>query len=206
MRTLIDHLRSFNRKERFILLREALGEATFRLDEDFRRRLGGLLGVSIPADAFVAMDYHFDWLQMALYLADNPSPAMPIPNDGLVRGNQEDTDLLVAFENGRTTHLVLVEAKVEIGWTNKQLRSKAERLASIFEQGRLGADLATPHFVLVSPSESAGIKTDSWPDWMTSRGKPIWMKLPRPHGLRKVTRCTAEEVRSARGHYLRIDP
>ena len=206
MPTLIEYLRSFNRKERFILLREALGGETFRLNESFRRRLGDLLGISIPADAFVAMDYHLDWLQTSLYLTATPSPPKPIPNDGLVSGNQEDVDLLVAFEDSATTHLVLIEAKVETGWTNKQLRSKADRLDLIFRHRRPGADLATPYFVLMSPSEPARITTDGWPDWMRPGGKPMWMELPRPDGLRKVTRCTAEGTVSAGGHYLRIDP
>ena len=54
MSALIEHLRSFNRKERFILLREALGSDT--LGDAFRRRLGDCIGVPVPADAFVAMD------------------------------------------------------------------------------------------------------------------------------------------------------
>ena len=140
MLNLIEHLRSFNRKERFILLTEALGRE--RLGEDFRRRLGEAIGMTIPADAYVAMDYHLDWLQMALHLADNPPPKEPIRNDDLVTGNQEDSDLLVAFDHELTTHIVLIEAKVETGWTNKQLNSKAERLSRIFGEGRPGVHLA----------------------------------------------------------------
>ncbi len=44
MSDLITHLRSFNRKERFILLRESLGASTFSLHNNFRERLGNLLG------------------------------------------------------------------------------------------------------------------------------------------------------------------
>ncbi|MDE2668487.1 MAG: hypothetical protein OXI51_02405 [Chloroflexota bacterium] len=68
MATLIEHLESFNRKERFILLKEALGEGTFRLDAGFRDTLGAAVDVTIPPNAFVAMDYHLDWIQMALHL------------------------------------------------------------------------------------------------------------------------------------------
>ena len=60
----------------------------------------------------------------------------------------------MAFDGESTTHLVLVEAKVETGWTNKQLKSKAERLAQIFGEGRPGAHLTTPHYVLASPQTS----------------------------------------------------
>ena len=96
MSALIEHLRSFNRKERFFLLRHALGVSTFRLDKAFREALGDEMGLSIPNDAWVAMDYHLDWLQMAVYLAGKPKPPGPIRNEGLIKANQEDIDLLVA--------------------------------------------------------------------------------------------------------------
>ncbi len=205
MSALIEYLRSFNRKERFILLREALGEDTFTLDEDFRLRLGAVIGVKVPAGAFVAMDYHLDWLQMALYLSTTPSPPLPIGNNDLFMANQEDADLLVAFDEGATTHLVLLEAKVETGWTNSQLKSKAQRLRLIFAPGRPGVDLAIPHFVLASPKRSTRLRTDTWPRWMTRGGSPLWMELPRPKGLHKVTRCTADQKAAASGLYLKID-
>ena len=110
----IHYLGLLNRKERFHLLREALGKKTFRLDERFRIRLQSCLydspcdAVSIPPDAFVAMDYHLDWIAMALRLAaDGPErarrdrfPLDGIANDGLVSGTQQDVDLLVAFPAG----------------------------------------------------------------------------------------------------------
>ena len=206
MSNLITHLRSFNRKERFILLREALGTDTFCLDDAFRERLGDLLGVTVPADAFVAMDYHLDWLQMALFLAATSSPPSSIPNDDLFKANQEDVDLLVAFDDAATTHLVLLEAKMETGWTNSQLRSKAERLRLIFGTGRPGAGLATPHYVLASPKRPGLLDVDEWPGWMKRDREPVWMPLPKPPGLRKVTRCTKDGRVSASGGFLRIDP
>ena len=205
MSELIEHLRSFNRKERFILLSDALGRE--RLGDSFRRRLGDCIGVTVPTDAYVAMDYHLDWLQMALYLAEQPKPHERIPNDDLVAGNQEDADLLVAFDGESTTHLVLVEAKVETGWTNRQLKSKAERLARIFGEGRPGEHLATPHYVLASPRPpSENVSTEGWPPWMMREDRPVWMELKRPPGLRKVTRCDGDGRPSAAGEFLRIDP
>ncbi len=196
MSELLGHLRSFNRKERFILLTEALG--THVLGEGFRTRLGKAIGVTVPADAYVAMDYHLDWLQMALYLAGTAQPPARIRNDRLVTGNQEDVDLLVAFDGESTTHLALVEAKVETGWTNSQLRSKAGRLSRIFDEGRPGAHLATPHYLLMSPDPpSVAVGTAGWPDWM---------ELTRPPDLRKVTRCDEGGRPSALGGFLRIDP
>ncbi len=204
MSTLIEHLRSFNRKERFILLREALGSDT--VGDAFRRRLGDSIGKAVPDDAFVAMDYHLDWLQMALYLAATPSPPERIPNDQLVSGNQEDADLLVAFNGDSTTHVVLIEAKVEANWTNRQLNSKAGRLSRIFGKARPGVHLATPHCVLASPEPPPpGISTAEWPEWMKPRGEPVWMELERPAGLKKPTRCTARGRTSRRGRFVRID-
>ena len=97
--------------------------------------------MTVPADAFVAMDYHLDWIQMALYLARTPDPPRPIPKEAVlgdgqknINENQMDVDLLVAFDEGATTHLVLVEAKMETGWTNQQLCSKATRLRQHLRQ------------------------------------------------------------------------
>ena len=206
MSDLITHLRSFNRKERFILLQEALGADTFCLDDDFRKRLGEAVGVTIPADAFVAMDYHLDWIQMSLYLAATPAPPSPIPNDNddLFKANQEDVDLLVAFDSAATTHLVLVEAKMETRWTNSQLRSKAERLRRIFGTGRPGTGLAKPYFVLASPNRPERLEVEKWAGWMKQNREPVWMPLPKPPNLCKVTRCTEEGRASATGGFLGI--
>ena len=205
MSALVEHLRSFNRKERFILLREALGDHTFLLDDDFRRRLEQCVGLTIPQDAFVAMDYHLDWLQMSLYLAANPSPTQPMPNDGLVTATQRDVDLLVAFDEGATTHLLLLEAKMETAWNSEQLRKKAKRLRCIFGPDRPGTDQVDLRLVLLSPGEPTLPDSIKWPDKMKPKGKPLWMELPRPPGLRKVTRCRKDLTPSARGTFLRID-
>lgn len=204
---LIALLRSFNRKERQILLSEVLrpeeGEEAFSLDAGFRKRLGGKIGVAVPADAYVAMDYHLDWLAMALYLAATPDPPERICNDGLFEANQEDVDLLVAFEAADGAHLALIEAKGVTGWTNAQQDSKARRLRRIFGDV---SGLATPHFVLMSPKRPAGIEASDWPGWMRRPdGEPYWLELPLPGGLRKATRCDADGNNAAEGRFLRLD-
>ncbi len=86
MSRLIEHLRSLDRKERFAVLHDALGfhpEAP-RLDEGFREKLATCIGRPVPAYAFLAMDYHLDWIRLALYLAENPhiqpeTPCMDAP-------------------------------------------------------------------------------------------------------------------------------
>lgn len=141
MPQLIEYLRKFNRKERFILLSHVLGpqaEEVFRLNPCFRGKLERELDLKIPKKAFVAMDYHLDWIQMALYLAGQVTPMIDtIPNRDkkLFEANQRDIDLLIAFREGGTskpTHIVLIEAKADTGWNNRQLKEKAVRLNRIF--------------------------------------------------------------------------
>ena len=207
MATLLDNLRSLNRKERFILLREALGQDTFTLDSAFRASLKRSCGVDVPPGAFVAMDYHLDWIQMALYMAENPEAEAPLPDPDqeLFKANQQDVDLLVAFEGRSTTHIVLIEAKADTGWNNKQLCLKADRLCLIFGRDGTRYDFATPHFLLASPKESKRLHSDEWPPWMAPDRVAKWVKLPLPQGLMKVTRCTLQGETSELGGYLRFD-
>ena len=53
MSDLIEILRQFNRKERFFLIGQALGNEAFSLAERFRQELGEVIGVKIPGNAFV---------------------------------------------------------------------------------------------------------------------------------------------------------
>ena len=182
MTNLIRYLKKFNRKERYWLLHNALGDQDkrpFTLSDKFRKELKRELGlkVSVPKRAFVAMDYHFDWLTMALLLGKRPDMENgPISRSEVtskineevakkVNKNQEDIDLLVAFEddkNGKTL-LILIEAKADSSWTNKQLKSKAERL-KIFDEAKIRGN-CQPHFVLMSPKRPSKL-TVTWPDWM----------------------------------------
>lgn len=57
---LIEQLARFNRKERYYVVAWALGNPQFALCADFREQLGTAIGLPIPADAYVAMDYHLD--------------------------------------------------------------------------------------------------------------------------------------------------
>ncbi len=202
--SLIDRLKSFNRKERFILLHHVLGYEgkSFLLGNGFRDELARKLGVKIPDDAFVAMDYHIDWLQMAT------TPVTRIvPNDGLVDGNQEDIDLLIAFEAGGKTHVVLVEAKGDTSWSNDQLNSKAARFRRIFGESRNGRGELQRHFVLMSPKKSERIAAGGWPAWMKDEnGKPYWIQLPMREDLVKPVRCREDGKVDRDGGYVKIAP
>jgi hypothetical protein len=63
-RTLSECLELFNRKERYWLIRNVLGEpaSDFPLSQSFRERLSETIQISIPCGAWWEMDYHIDWL------------------------------------------------------------------------------------------------------------------------------------------------
>lgn len=192
-----------------MLLSHTLGDSgdVFSLNSNFSEALGDLIEDWIPYDAFVAMDYHLDWIQMALYWADNQrSSGGIVRNDGLVHANQEDVDLLVAFEDEDKgqTHLVLIEAKADTGWSNEQLLSKAHRLKDIFDENAL--TFVTPHFVLMSPDRPERVATDEWPRWMTAAGNSsaLWMELPLADGLLKVTQCDRDGNDAAGGGWISL--
>ena len=167
----------------------------------------------MPDHAFVAMDYHLDWIQMALHLAENPAPnpgeAFPNPGFNDINKDQEDIDLLVGFEAANrispATHLVLIEAKAYLPWTNKQLKSKTCRLREIFGEDGRRAGVVEPHFVLMTGRKSDNIETATWPAWTKdAQEKPFWLEYELP-SRRKVTRCTQAGKPDKCGGYLRLD-
>lgn len=211
MSQVIQALRSFDRKERFAVLREVLGfdPETPHLHSRFREKVSNCIGMSVPEHAFLAMDYHLDWIDMALYLVSkqNIRPKSPFPNEHSpnINQNQQDVDLLVAFEaddiGDATTHLVHIEAKAYGGWTNAQLAGKARRLRAIFGEDGARFGFATPHYILMSARRSTDISTQSWPKWMKSGDEPIWLDYTLPPRL-KITRCDKSGRPSKDGGHL----
>ena len=209
----MEALRSFDRKERFAVLREVLGfdPETPRLHARFREKLSDCIGVSVPEHAFLAMDYHLDWIDMALYLVSKQEirPESPFPNEQFpnINQNQQDVDLLIAFEADGTgeasTHLVHIEAKAYLGWDNTQLARKAKRLRTIFGEDGARWGFATPHYVLMSARRSTDISTQSWPKWMKNEDEPIWLDYKLPPRL-KITRCDESGRPSKDGGYLLV--
>ena len=202
----ITYLRRFNRKERFFLVGWALGNREFRLAPAFRRGISSVLSLDVPRDAFVAMDYHLDWIYGSAFLsATDDAEGIHSNMDGLVSGSQEDMDLVVAFHAGESAHLIMVEAKGVTAWTNKQATSKARRLEAIFGQGGDRWSHICPHFVIVSPREPQGLECSRWPGWMKrSDGRPYWVKMKIPGGLVRVTRCEESGKVSREGRYWKV--
>ena len=206
--TFIELLEKFNRKERFFLIGWSLGNPRFRASKTFLKSISSLIGIEIPSNAFVAMDYHLDWLYASVFLASGKASAKNVYSNRqkLVTGTQEDVDLLIAFRRGRTNHVVMLEAKGATGWTNKQVRSKGARLSSIF--GRNGKRWSSfkPHFVLTSPKEPKRLDLSVWPAWMKrSDGRSFWIEMPMRRRLVKTTRCERDGHPDEKGTFWTVD-
>ena len=207
MPDLIEIMESFNRKERFFLVSQALGKPEFELSDDFRQKLGDKVGVTIPTErVFVAMDYHLDWLHASLVL-DHPERygEPPFANtSNLITGNQRDADLLVAFKADNRYHLILVEAKCYGSWDNDQMNGKAARLKLIFGNDGGKYPNVKPYFSLMSPNESQHLGFDDWPDWMLGdKGeKPHHLTMYVPSKRRRAERCDENRKATATGGYF----
>ena len=185
--TIVRNLKLFNAKERDHLMRCAyLGEnaaydapqkedAPRRfLHEAFDAQLKTESGLDSEASCvFAGMDYHLDWLFVALWLSSKHpewSPAShdlpPIEMDEHnadpnmsdlytdfrpVMGNQEDVDLLAVYRNADGYAIVLVEAKGSAKFDRVQLARKLIRLDRIIMKS--GIDKEAFRLVLVSPKE-----------------------------------------------------
>ena len=206
---LIEHLKSFNRKERFILLQEALGPKTFQLSPEFGKKLARCLNLKfeIPSSAYVAMDYHIGWIQMAVHLKNRKIPNLiPVKEVEGINSNPQDVDLLVAFRMNSVTHLIFVEAKADTSWDYKQLDSKVMRLKSISD-----CDHLKLHLVLMSPkppnvAKSQNVCISEWPDW--TKGKDVrHMPLCLAPCLHKITRWNDNMGRQSKsGTSYKIHP
>ena len=157
------------------------------------------------------MDYHLDWIQIAIHLAKISDIGTVFDNPGFkdFNADQEDIDLLVGFDNGDAdlplTHLVLIEAKAYLPWTNKQLKSKTGRLREIFGEDGKQAGAVVPHFVLMTGRKSDNIETATWAGWTKdSKGNPFWLMYDLPRRS-KVTRCTEGGRPDKHGGHLRLD-
>jgi hypothetical protein len=205
MKQLIDNLRSFNSKERFFLVGHALGNKNFSLSQAFKKAIVNMLRLEIPSDSFTAMDYHLDWLYASLYLTFNGDYSQIFTNtDGLIKGNQEDIDLFIAFSEDTSCHIILIEAKGVTGWTNKQANSKAIRLRKIFGPDGRRWPGVNPRFLLFSPKRPKRLDMSGWPMWMTINGQVPWVEFPIPTRLKKVTRCDSEGQKDKNGLFWRV--
>lgn len=66
----LEAIMAFNRKERYHLIRHAVTGGPWSLTDAFRSELERETGAGrIPDNAYVAMDYHLNWIAAALEIA-----------------------------------------------------------------------------------------------------------------------------------------
>ena len=195
MTDITEILERFNRKERNLLVRDLLDcqPGVTPLSEDFCDRVGKALGIRIPQTAWWATDYHLNWIAGAMALWRDGENAIGVsqatnqeddPLRKLVQRNQEDADLLIAFDQT----LVLIEVKAFGYFTNKQIDSKVQRWLLLNQFCKQAVHELTLQFMLMSRSKPTGLKpppTDLLP------GKSEWphavLKLHSPSQKLKVT-------------------
>ncbi|MBJ7532693.1 hypothetical protein JDN40_00955 [Rhodomicrobium vannielii ATCC 17100] len=184
-----DILSHFNRKERFWVLNGLLDFKSTPISKSFRSRLTTQFGIEVPENAWWAMDYHFDWLHAALVCAEKHCAVTDLPyqiNDAqAIKGNQEDIDLIIAFEKT----VLLIEAKGVGGWNREQMWSKSNRIKNLPLPCGLNFQL-----ILTSPyPPNNDFMKSKWvqniPDGMLKN--PYWVPLTFGDGspFFAVTRC-----------------
>jgi hypothetical protein len=206
-------LERFNRKERNILIRDALGHEQnhLRLSGHFRERVRNSVGLAepIPEDAWWATDYHINWLAggLAIYMNGWPLPHS-IPNSGLIEGNQEDVDLIIAAGE----QVLLIEAKAYGAWGRRQIQSKLERfelLHSFYTTLEHGSTRRVRfRLLLLSPRrpQKLNLHCPSWLREGAVDSEIPWMELraaEAPHSILEVTRCDEDGNRAAKGGFWR---
>ncbi|WP_279491084.1 hypothetical protein [Aeromonas veronii] len=211
---LIDNLKSFNRKERFYLIGQMLGNPEFRMDDKQLDKISNLIGLTIPRKYFSAMDYHLDWIYASLFLTQNDANTAfkrnLIENDGIkidyqISGTQEDVDFLLAFvDEKKITHIVMIEAKGDSYFSNGQLDSKNKRFKAIFGNENTWPNVR-PHFIICSPKKPQKIKIEEPAYFIFKNSKLPWLELDMGNGKNKVTRCVKNGEPSNNGKHWKVE-
>ncbi|MFM5397561.1 hypothetical protein ACET8C_04465 [Aeromonas veronii] len=211
---LIDNLKSFNRKERFYLIGQMLGNPEFRMDDKQLDKISNLIGLTIPRKYFSAMDYHLDWIYASLFLTQNDANTAfkrnLIENDGVkidyqISGTQEDVDFLLAFvDEKKITHIVMIEAKGDSYFSNGQLDSKNKRFKAIFGNENTWPNVR-PHFIICSPKKPQKIKIEEPAYFIFKNSKLPWLELDMGNGKNKVTRCVKNGEPSNNGKHWKVE-
>jgi hypothetical protein len=213
-KNLIDNLKSFNRKERFYLVGQMLGNPEFRMDQTQLDEISDLIDIKIPTEYFAAMDYHLDWIYASLFLTkinanDKAFERNFIDNakkvDLQISGTQEDVDFLLAFvDEKQITHLVMIEAKGDSYFSNGQLDSKNKRFKAIFGNENTWPGVR-PHFLICSPKKPQKINIEEPAYFMFKDFKLPWLELDMGNGKNKVTRCDEDAKPSNDGEHWKVE-
>ncbi|RQM70061.1 hypothetical protein [Aeromonas enteropelogenes] len=211
---LIKNLKSFNRKERFYLVGQMLGNPDFRMDKTQLDEISKLIKVKPPSEYFAAMDYHLDWIYASLFLTqkhdEKPFPRNFIDNkqklDLQISGTQEDVDFLLAFvDHENTTHLVMIEAKGDSYFSNAQLDSKNKRFKAIFGNENTWPNV-NPHFLICSPKKPQKINIEEPAYFIFNEELELtWFPLDMSDDKNKVTRWGEDNKPCSDGNYWVVE-
>jgi len=171
---IIQNLRNFNRKERDHLIKFALSESPEhpQISKELWRAIRPKDGPTRrpkPSEMFIGMDYHLNWLYAALMVPNDyqngiygqenrwPDSFEVSKKERPLKPNQEDVDLILAFQENDELYITLIEAKLSSGWGIKQFESKFPRLCKLKR--------------LTQPANSFGL-TVKWRLMLASPSKP----------------------------------
>lgn len=211
----IENLKSFNRKERFYLVGQMLGNPDFRMAEKQLDKISELIGMKISGEYFAAMDYHLDWIYASLFLthndADKAFERNFIEKDGIkidyqISGTQEDVDFLLAFvDHENTPHIVMIEAKGDSYFSNAQLDSKNKRFKAIFGNENTWPNVK-PHFLICSPQKPQKINIEEPAYFILNKSlEQAWFQLYMSDDKNKVTRCNKDNKACNTGTHWKIE-
>ena len=130
MRPFIENLKAFNRRERFFVVGWALDNPAFTLGDRFREQFERDKDIHIPSDAFCAMDFPIDWIIGCLWLTREKQTTYAVVRTGEVNRENNDLDLVIAFETEGKTRLLLIEAKGVTGWNKRTAAEKGRAFAA----------------------------------------------------------------------------
>ncbi|MHC6657375.1 hypothetical protein [Aeromonas salmonicida] len=211
---LIKNLKSFNRKERFYLVGQMLGNPDFRMDDKQLDKISELINIKIPREYFAAMDYHLDWIYASLSLTRNNANDKAYKRNFIdneqkvdlqISGTQEDVDFLLAFvDEKQITHLVMIEAKGDSYFSNGQLDSKNKRFKAIFGNENTWPNVK-PHFIICSPKKPQKINIEEPAYFIFKDFKLPWLELDMGNEKNKVTRCDEDAKPSNDGEHWKVE-
>jgi len=202
---LIQLLYDLSCHERSYVLRDITGEC--RVSTEYQERIANFLKIPQCTVGFWDIDYCIDWIYAALFLSQTEPTGSVYENVGnLIKGNNEDVDILLALRTENRVDLVMVEVKVEKPFSQSQLTSKVRRLNGIFGANGDKFPNIHPHWVLASPCRSRRIRTEAWPNWMTiARDEYLWYEMKKNFHSMKVTRCDSDGTPCKEGSHWMLE-
>jgi len=201
-------LTHFDRKERHALLEKVFGDNIRHIPNAFIAEIQKELPIVIPNNHTWFLDYHIDWIEAAIffYLEDtdlNDECCFPrCGGEGYPKFTldftQRDIDFLIYFKENDSDNLIMIEAKYDTRWGNKQVNIKLDRLEAIYKNyTQLNKTKNKQvninfYYILMSPVK---------PQKLSTTTKWSWIKLNKSDKLHTVSRCDKNKRKTKDGDY-----